>query len=312
MSSSATLFVVLLAVNALICFLLSAVVAVAWRVGMPRNSTNSRFLLSVRLLPAGGSLFLAFTVVLPAFLIYEPFHESERLGPVPWILAALSLLALGDGIRRGFSALAAARALLRRYGPATRRAITGAHDFRIVDSSEPIVAAVGGWRPKLVAARRVINVCTQEEFNQIIAHEAAHISARDNLKLLLLTIVPDPLAWIPTGAELVQRWRTAVEFEADERATGDDARKRVALAAALIKVAKLATRGVPPLAALSMPIASDDVESRVRQLLAPSIGRSRNWSVWRLAACAMPIPFIAVPLYARIHQVIETLVTLGR
>jgi hypothetical protein len=138
------------------------------------------------------------------------------------------------------------------------------------------------------------------------------VSARDNLKLLLLILGPDLLAWLPTGAALEATWRVTAEREADERAAGPDRRKRVALASALIKVARLSTTAAPPLSALSMPIAADDVEGRVRGLLAPSRPAHRMRRIWALAVGCLLVPAISVPFYGIIHQFIEILVAFGR
>jgi beta-lactamase regulating signal transducer with metallopeptidase domain len=145
----------------------------------------------------------------------------------------------------------------------------------------------------------------------VIAHEVAHLSARDNLKCLLLVACPDPLAWLPLGATLLRRWQTAVEFEADARATGSDPHKRVALASALIKVARLAVSDHGARNVLSLAIAADDVPGRVRQLLAPAQAGMRS-AFGGIAILGLLVPFAALPLYARVHHVIEFLVAFGR
>jgi Zn-dependent protease with chaperone function len=182
----------------------------------------------------------------------------------------------------------------------------------IVDVREPIVAVVGGWRPRIVASKRILFTCSSEEFSQVIAHEVAHVSARDNLKLLLLVFAPDPLAWHPAGAALQAQWRATVERDADERATGADRRKRLALASALVKVARLSAGAALPLPALSMPIAVDDVECRVRELLAPPPPAERTRRISKFAMCLSLVPLMGVPLYGAVHRFIEMLVAFGR
>jgi hypothetical protein len=311
-SFALTLCVVLLAVYGLLSLLLSAVVVAAWRLGLERALATSGDLLAVRLLPAGGAAFLVLTAVLPPFLIYEPAHEAEQFGPLLATLALFSLVALGDGIRRAWRACIAARSLFTRCGPAHPWLFQPGQEVDIVDVEEPIVAVVGGWHPRIVAAKRVVAACSPEEFRRVIAHEAAHVSARDNLKLLLLVATPDVLAWLPFGAALAQRWRAAAEFAADERATGPDPRKRVALASALIKVARLSTANDRTLPALSMPVGRDDVEGRVRQLLAPRPRAPRTKARIGLAGCALLLPVVSVPLYGFVHEFIEILVAFGR
>jgi len=144
----------------------------------------------------------------------------------------------------------------------------------------------------------------------VVAHEAAHLSARDNLKLLLLLACPDALAWTSLDAVLSERWRREAEFAADQRATGDDPQKRLALASALIRVARLFDSSHRERQALTMPVALDDVEGRVRQLLAPGHATSARISK-ALVSFALLLPVAALPLYALVHELIETLVRFG-
>jgi len=310
MSSALTLGIVLLAAFGLATLLLSGLVAIAWHAGLNRIRTASADLLVLRLLPVAGALLFAVTVVLPAFLSYEPHHDREAAGPLLLILAAFALLTLGHGMWRGWCAWTAARSLLQACGPARRCLVENGCRVRVVDTAQPIIGVIGGWRPQVVAAECVVSACSRDEFRQVVAHEAAHVSARDNLKLLLLLACPDALAWTTLGATLSERWRTAAEFAADQRAAGDDPQKRVALASALIKVARLFDTRQRARHALTMPVAMDDVEGRVRELLAPTCAASATISK-ALVSVALLIPVAALPLYSLIHELVETLVGFG-
>jgi hypothetical protein len=57
-----------------------------------------------------------------------------------------------------------------------------------------------------------------------------------------------------------------------------------------------------------MPIAVDDVPSRVRQLLGPSVKPCPARLVQALACCALLTPVVALPLYALVHDLVEWLV----
>ena len=278
MSSALTLGIVLLATFGLAVLLLSGLVAIAWHAGLKRVRTASADLLALRLFPVAGALLFVWTVVLPAFLSYEPYRDREAAGPLLLILAAFALLTSGHGIWRGWRAWTAARSLLQACGPAKRCVVEDGCTVQVVDIAKPIVGVIGGWRPRVVTAECVISACSQNEFRQVVAHEAAHVSARDNLKLLLLLACPDALAWTALGAALIERWRTEAEFAADQRAAGDDPQKRLELASALVKVARLFDTGLRARHALTMSVALDDVESRVRQLLAPARATSPRFS----------------------------------
>ncbi|MGB6603075.1 MAG: M56 family metallopeptidase [Steroidobacteraceae bacterium] len=312
MTFALRLCVVLLASYSLAALLLSALVALAWRAGVRQTRLRSNDLLAMRLFPACGALLAVLCGVLPAFVLYEPPHESEAVGPMAIVLALFALAAFANGGARGWRACAAARRILGDVRTLESRIAPSGESFTVVDVAEPIVAVVGGWRPRAIAARSVLAACEQDEFRQVLAHESAHVAARDNFKFLLQLASPDPLAWLPPGKALTARWRAATEFEADERAAGCDARKRVALASALLKVARLASGRPASAAELSIGVASGDVEERVRRLLGkrPSDLRRSIPLVQILAACALLIPAIALPLYTRIQDLVELLVGL--
>jgi Zn-dependent protease with chaperone function len=313
MNAALMLGLVLLAMFGLSTLVLSGLVAFAWRAGLRYTVAASADLLTLRLLPAAGGLLIVLTVVLPAFLSHEPHQRREVAGPWLLSLAALSLLAVGHGVWRGWRACAAARSLLRNCGPARRWIVANGQEVKVVGRAEPIVAVIGGWRPQIVAAECVVSACSTDELQQVIAHEAAHVSARDHLKQLMLIVSPDVLAWTRVGAALSQQWRAAAELEADQRATDNDPCRRLALAAALIKVARALGAAERACGALSMPVASDDVEGRVRQLLAPPASSSspRATRARTLVLCALVLPVTAVPLYRLVHALIEALVQLG-
>jgi hypothetical protein len=311
MSFTGTLCFVLAAVYGLTSLLLSILVAGMWRAGLERLRSTSGDLLALRLLPPAGAAFLTLAVVLPAFLIHEPRHEVEQIGALLVVLVMIAFVAVGHGILRGWRACTAAAALVRDFGEVNRCCVMAGQNVEIVDIPEPMVAVVGAWQPRIVAAGNVLAACSDAEFHQVIEHEAAHVSAHDNLKLLLLLATPDALAWMPAGEDLTARWRAAAELEADARASGSDRYKRVALASALIKVARLSSgikRQFPP---LSMPIALEDVEGRVRQLLAPGATSARRLRRKVVIACALLIAVLAVPLYGVVQQGVEALVAFG-
>jgi Peptidase family M48 len=312
MSFDVTLPLVVLAAYGLFNLLLSAAVVLAWRAGLRRLLTDADAVLGVRLLPAMGSATLVLTVVLPAFLLYEPPHAHDHPGPLLVASALFSLLVLGDGARRGLRAWRTTRALVGGPQPPLGHPAAGGAEVTVINVRQPLVGVVGGRRQRIVAAGCVAAACDHEEFRQVLAHEAAHMHARDNLKLLMLLTMPDALAWLPTGRALTEHWRAATELAADERASGSDPRKRVALASALIKVARLSlASGRPREAARAAPPLSG-LEHRVRRLLAPSPAMRPGFPGRRVLSCALLVPLLAVPLYAAVHRLIEALVAFGR
>jgi beta-lactamase regulating signal transducer with metallopeptidase domain len=218
-----------------------------------------------------------------------------------------------DGVRRGWRTWQATRSLVHSSQPHLPEPAGGSGEVTVINIKEPLVGVVGGWKQRIIAARCVATACDHEEFRQVLAHEAAHMDSRDNLKLLMLLTMPDALAWSSTGRALTEHWRAMTELEADERASGTDPRKRVALASALIKVARLSlARGLPRRPSRVSGHLSG-LEHRVRRLLAPpSATMQRSFRARRLLTCALLVPLLALPLYASVHRLIEVLVAFGR
>ncbi len=313
MSFDATLPLVVLATYGLFNLLLSAAVVLAWRTGLRQRLTEADAVLALRLLPAMGSATLVLTVVLPAFLLYEPPHAHDHPGLLLVASALFALIVFADAARRGLEASRATRALVRGSQPLLAHpAAAAGTEVTVLNVKEPLVGVVGGWKQRIVAARCVAAACDHEEFRQVLAHEAAHMRARDNLKLLMLLTLPDALAWLPTGGALTERWRAATELEADERASGSDPRKRVALASALIKVARLSIASGRPRKTSRMGAPLNGLEQRIRRLLAPSPAMRRGFPGRRVLTGALLVPLLAVPLYASVHRLIEALVAFGR
>ena len=102
MTSLPTLGIVLLATYALAALLLAGVIVVGWHWRLQHSRTAAADLLALRLLPAAGASLLVLTVVLPAFLRYEPPHQDrETVGPLLLMLAGLGVLSLAHGSWRG-------------------------------------------------------------------------------------------------------------------------------------------------------------------------------------------------------------------
>lgn len=312
MSFAVTLTLVLLASFGLCNLLLSAVVALSWRAGLLAPLVRADAVLGVRVLPALGSALCVLTIILPAFLLYEPAHAHDKPGALLVISVVLALAVLADGVRRTWRAWRTTRALVRRSRPLGTHRLGEGTEVSLIDVAEPLVAVVGSWRQRIIAAQCVALACDGEEFRQVIAHEAAHRQARDNLKLLALLAMPDVLAWLPAGGALTAQWQAASELEADERASGADPRKRVALASALIKVARLSLASGKPHRICRPSARCGSLEQRIRRLLSPSRDSGPAFPGRRVMTSALLAPLLALPLLALVHRVIEALVAFGR
>jgi hypothetical protein len=115
---------------------------------------------------------------------------------------------------------------------------------------------------------------------------------------------------------LARQWTAAAEEAADHHARSVAGRQ--ALASALVKVARLASGGLPPAAVASRFIGGDSLERRVRRILAvegePSAGDAPPGVTWLapLLATAAVVAACASPWLAVVHAGFEHLVRNAR
>lgn len=223
----------------------------------------------------------------------ERWNSFSFLGLGLWELGAAALAAAGVGlllldllplVRRGHRLPPAAPpSAADAELAATLSALAAALRVRApplvqLDDAAPVLFCTGVRRPAIVLSRGALALLDPDELRAALAHELAHLAARDPAG-----------SWILMGARALQFCNPAyqvlaravardLEWRADERAAaacGD----RLALASGLLKLHR-ATSGVPsavrrslPFApALSEPIArlrDHDIEVRCRRLLGP-------------------------------------------
>jgi beta-lactamase regulating signal transducer with metallopeptidase domain len=118
--------------------------------------------------------------------------------------------------------------------------------------------------------------CDADELAAMMAHEAAHVAARDNLTRLLFAGAPVVPFAARAFLQMESAWVAASEEAADDAARRDE-RSAVALASALTKVARMASGRVPLLHASAI-LSGSSVEHRVRRLLevAPDAPQARS------------------------------------
>ena len=171
--------------------------------------------------------------------------------------------------------------------------------YRVRDAF-PAFSVVGWRHPRMFVSARVLDALTPAEVAAAVAHERAHLGAADNLKRLLMRFAPDLLVLSRASRALEAEWARAAEAIADERASGGDRDRALALAAGLIKVARLvpASAGRLPVSALHD---GGDVESSrtaARRLRGPR-GRGRDGR--RRMAAVIGAATVAAGLVCAVH-----------
>jgi hypothetical protein len=272
----------------------------------PSASRASAFL-ALRLFPAAGALAFAAALVLPTFLYYEPSHTDEPLRRTMAAVAAIGIVLLARAVWRVASTWIATRRLARRWlrsGRPIAGLAPGLPAF-VIDEPFPTVAVVGCVRPSLFVSDRVFEECTADEVRAMVSHERAHVASRDNLKRLLLRACPG----LPFGARLDSAWSAAAEEAADAAAAASDPDRRLDLANALIRLARLAPEPNLP-AGVSAFYHGGSIETRVRLLLEPPVPAARRHErLMAVLACATLALAFVVSAPA-IHAAMEALVRL--
>jgi Zn-dependent protease with chaperone function len=277
---------------AVVASLLSLVSVTAWRAQLARRGAEpfdaaprARALFLLRLLPTLGALVAVFAFVVPAFLLFEPHDADEPVeGPLA-LLAGAGALLIASGAARALLAWRATRRLARAWH---RRAEPldlpdAPAPAYVFEHAFPAVTLLGVRRPRLFVARKVLDALEPDELRAVLAHEAGHLAAGDNLRALLARACPDPLALLPVGARLTRAFMRAVEAAADDHAAGADPARALDLASALVKLGRLAPVGArlarPLGAAVGAGITdgdSDGLAERIERLLARADGRARS------------------------------------
>lgn len=287
----------------------AAALLVSWRAA--RGGDLPRPLL-LRALPGATALVVGLGLSLPAFLRFEPADTRLWPGFTALVFGLAGLLLLKDSVAGGLAAWWRTLGLTREWRrqaevldlpSAPAPAFVLSHPF-------PVVAVVGILRPRLFLTRQVIGSLTKAELQAVLAHEGAHVSARDNLKRMLLRFLPT-WGWRRVADRLERQWEAEAEAAADLRPGPEAA---LDLASALVKVARLA----PPGARLGVSVAAfhtgEGVAARVRDLVevpataakTRSRGRSRGLGLL-LGALALLAGVAALPL---VHEFSEVIVHL--
>lgn len=271
-------------------------------------AARARILAAARLLPVAAGAASALLVA-SVFYRYEPRDTAEVPGVLlmAFALTTVALAGLAAGrVLKSWRASATCAKLLRQCGDLWAR--NDGQRIWVIDSAYPVAAVTGLFRTRLLISTRIVRECTPRELDAVIRHETAHVRRRDNLVRAAMTCLPDPLVLLPAGRELAADWAAAAEEAADDEAAGPRAEARMELAAALVRVARMA-EGPPPrwMPALAF-YEGTNLENRVHRLLLDGPG-VKAVSTVRIAAAgvfaAAATLLAADGLSADLHNVME-------
>jgi hypothetical protein len=306
----AAFFLIHLAVGLAVSWAAPAAVRVAERM---RARRAAAFVLAVRLCPAIFAVLIVVALCLPSFLRFETAGSAEDVS-VACLAAALMGLALWIvSIARAGRALNGSLRYLRFCRSVGKEsALPGEQSpVWIISAPAPLIALAGLVRPRLVISREVIGALSSDQLSAALRHEHAHLESRDNWKRLLVLLAPGLIPGRADFGALDRAWTRFTEWAADDRAAAGDPQRSVALAAALVRVARLGNTHIAPPLATSLLSDGADLSTRVDRLLnnqAASGGSMLAPVVGTFCALAALGGLIATLPLASVHEVMERLI----
>jgi len=280
---------------------------------------SASWLLAARLMPAVLSAGFVVGIFLPSYWRLEPRDFAEDLDFTLTILAAGAIAVLATAFGRGAVAWWGASRRARSWtNVGEPLALEGVKfpAFRI-EAAEPVMALAGILRPRLIVTRGLIEALTSDELAASLEHEIGHYRAWDNLKRLAMRAAPDVLRWMPAACAIEREWAAASERRADAVASITGNRQmRLALASALVKVARLMPVITPMNEPISTLVGGGEIAARVQCLIDDSHDRGGNRArcqkVWCAVGATVGVALLGVvaygPLLEAVHRVTEMLV----
>lgn len=299
------------------CFVLlyclwSALVTTAWH---PLKSLRvaqhsvAAILFALRILPLFASVLITFALVVPSFRLLEPRRIADGMGVMPLVLDIGALLLIAYGCFRVIAAQTRTTRLVTRWleGACPLQAQADSTVAFQSRRETPPLTLVGVYNPRVLVSESTVALLSQDELRVAFKHELEHKKSHDNLKKLIIRFCP-----FPGMAKLENAWSQAAELAADDAAVSNQ-RDAVDLAAALVKLSRLAPVEVAP--ACSMGFVAGSLSERVARLLTWDEAskarrlRIRAWYIVPFAVATSLLVSIAYsPVLALTHEVTEWVV----
>jgi len=293
--------------------LLSIAISSSWKLiakwGEASSAAGSaRALFVLRMLPLALSILITGMYAVPSFLIFEPGHIDEPLGPMLIVLSLGALTWLGIAFRRAFKAQQDTTQMFAdwKHSSTEVRAECGL-PVVVTSSSDPVLTVTGLSQPSIFISEKAFASLTMKEFEAAMRHEAAHVRRYDNLKKLMLRF-----SAFPGMTELESAWVATSEIAADDAAISNSA-EALDLASALIKCSRfVSARRSNVLSSALIPTNDRSVATRITRLFDwNDQARAQNRDSYGLPIALATLFCAALtyaPLLRTVHALTEWLV----
>lgn len=268
-------------------------------------SRAAALMLILRWLPAALGAFAAVCLCVPAYLRLEPLEGEEEVGILCLTLAGCAVLSYLIPMAR--AAWRVVRSEVRLH-----ELIRDAEEqsgLYVIRQASPAMALAGLIHSRVVVSRDVVELLTADQMDAARRHERAHLESHDNWKRVLMEAAPIDFG----GRHRRVAWARFTEWAADDQATGGDGWRSVALASALVSVARLASADCLPQASLLVPDGRE-LRARVERLLEPSTRVAERFPAAIVVTLAVVAASLAVigaqqpAAAAVVHRLLEALV----
>jgi Zn-dependent protease with chaperone function len=243
--------------------------------------TRSTVAFAIGVSPTIGALFFVVGIFLPAQWRFEPAQSTETISWTILTLMVLTLMLLVGTATRAIRTVRVSNRLVTQWTAGARRLTISGSPIPVfaIDERFPVAAVAGPFRPRILIADRLVGELTTAEFDAVLAHELAHYRSGDNLKRFVLECGFGVWSHVGRRPAWTQRWRDASEYDADAAAAQGDPVVAVALASALLKVARLVEGSTVRRAVWSGLLHGGSIADRVRRLVGFEVDTRRPPSV---------------------------------
>lgn len=236
-----------------------------------RAGVAARILFFGRIAPLCLGMFVVFALCTPSYLWLEPAATNEKVGYFFCAAAALGAWLSLKSLGRACFAITRSVRFARACSSAGEvMSLSGSEATATVVSGQNVTLAMAGlFRPQILVSRKVLADLSAEQLDAALNHERAHRRSLDNLKRLILMLCPEFAPFRRAFGRLEAEWRRVSEWAADDAASAGDPGKAIALAEALVRVARISSiEQLSPLCSTLVPGRADLAE-RVERLLDP-------------------------------------------
>ncbi len=270
---------------------------------------NADFLFALRILPLMIAVGISAAFTVPSFLIWEPRAIVEPVGPFSLALGLCGAAVVVFGLANLVVAISRAWQTIAEW-TSQAQPVDAACSLPVLRIARalPPMTAVGILRPRILFSTSAEFLLDAREMQTALNHEIAHIRRRDNLKKLLLRAVV-----FPGMRGLESAWLEATEMAADDAAVSS-AGEALDLAAALIKLSRLAPLEHCAELAMSLVHGATAVNHRVERLIHWTEQRRpvKTYSAWYAVGATLLVMMSITTIYSellmRVHTATEWLI----